>query len=263
MKVKILGKVLLPLVGLAAVASFAGQIEVPPVIPVVAPSWYALVGAGYAWSGKTSMKVNNNIFGNFFWPVTQQGYNGTLDQSPFVELGVGKQVLPWLASQITVGYFNDFKYRRFQSDIPTGVTRIRNFDLTNMNAMLTFLLSYPQFTATFNHVSFSPFIGGGIGPSLNTIRNFNTNVNGGSVTSVGLNNVRNWSVALQGEAGISMQFSQNGIVDLGYRYYYGGRFRGPSQIYITTATPAVITYLPGWKGRVTANTVFADIRLPI
>jgi len=259
MKVKkIFQNSLISLSMLLSSTSFAGAIELPP-----APSpWYVVLGGGYAWSNSTHTNLDLS-----FWDPALEGYNSRLGYSPFITLGVGKRVCPILLSEVTSSYFNDFLYRRYQSSTQaptpgfTGTSRVRHFDLNNFNVLYNLILNSDHFGLNFFHIYFTPFIGVGGGLALNTVKNFYTNVATGDVTSIGLNTMRVLSGAGQAEVGLMAYVSDKLSVDMGYRYYYGGDFRSVSSIFITTGSgsPAAIA-APAWRGTLTANILFAEMR---
>lgn len=228
--------------------------------------WYGIVGGGYAWSNNINPTIDFNS-----WDPAIEGYNNTLKTSPFFTLGIGKRISNYFLAQLTSSYFNDFDYSKFQTSAVastpgfSGTSRVRYFDLTNLNAMLSLIFNNPNFGVRFcNQVSISPFIGGGIGAAVNSVKNFHTLTGVGTSTSVGISTTRTTSFAAQGETGLAFNFTPKLALDLGYRYYYGGKFYGPNNIFVTTGSGTSTTAdAPAWKGSLKANLLFANIRFAV
>lgn len=228
-------------------------------VPVQVSPWYISIGGGYAWGTQANIRINHTPSSdNFAWAHTVQTYNSSLDNSPFVTLAVGRHIAQWLSAEISSSYFNDFRYQKVQNILDLGLPPVvqRKFELSNFNVVFNLIASPDQFSANFWHGTLTPFIGAGIGPSLNTVNNFIDINNTGATDLSGTSNTHELSLALQAEAGLSFVLSAKTMVDVGYRYYYGGNFKTPG----TLLANGVVTSVHPWKGTLNAHLLFADVR---
>ena len=112
-------------------------------------------------------------------------------------------------------------------------------------------------------LNISPFISGGIGAARNRISNFYTvgsSPDEGSISSIG-RPLGKTAFAWQGSVGLNFQPTDSHVsTNIGYRYYDGGRFTGPSVIYSNTAGWETST---PWTGRLTANQVFFELKYTV
>ena len=203
-------------------------------------SWYGKVTTGYAYSFKAGIDNPDPLE----WDASVEGYNSRLGGSPFIEVGFGRSFAYYLRADVAYTFFQGFQYEKFQTGISdtigfTGDRRIRFFDLNHQNVMFNFSL-YPEKHAYFSMIGFdvSPFLGVGVGAGFHRVSNFHTVAytdNVGSTTSLGLK-ANTASFAWQGFAGVRLHPCDSFMnLDLGYRYYDGGSFKGPTKIYVNTA----------------------------
>lgn len=229
--------------------------------------WYGVVGAGYAFSMDAGIK---NPDPNF-WDFSNEGYDSDLGGSPFFFIGFGKTFCGSWSLDLTYSYYNTFHYQKYQTGSSgtegfTGAARTRFFDLDHENVLLN--LSYnPQWDCLsyrFCQVRVSPVVGLGIGVGINHVDNFHTfgynqRVANGNPTSIGERNTKA-SFAWQALAALRFQLACRFDLDIGYRYYQGGWFEGPSQI--TLNTPDVlggVTSAEPWEGKLKANEVYLNL----
>lgn len=217
-------------------------------------AWYGKIQTGYAYSIKAGI---NNPNPNE-WDASIQGYDARLGGSPFVEVGFGRSFAYYLRADVSYTFFDTFHYEKFQTGISqtegfTGDHRVRFFDLDHQNIMFNLSL-YPEKHAYFSFwgLDFSPFIGIGVGAGFSRVSHFYTVAYAssiGSTTSLGLKTNKS-SFAWQGFGGFRIHPCASFMnLDLGYRYYDGGKFRGPSNVYVNTAdfqgAPALSTPFEG------------------
>ncbi len=224
--------------------------------------YYAFVGSGYAWSLKAG--IHNPDPG--YWDAAQEGYNSDLGDSPFFTIGLGKQLWRILHLDLSYTYYQTFHYQKQQtgtSSTPgfTGARRTRYFDLDNQNVLFSASL-YPWQIKT-GCGAFTPYAGGGVGVGINRVSNFHTvaydsSADVGSTTSIGgpvTKGVFAWRVL----AGIRFAPKiEHFSFDLGYRYYNGGKFTGPSKIQNYTGGGAT-TYGKPWKGYIKSNEIYFTV----
>jgi hypothetical protein len=168
-----------------------------------------------------------------------------------------------MRADVAYTYFQGFHYQKFQSGTSdtagfTGKRRNRYFDLDHQNVMFNLSL-YPEKHLYFSlaKLEISPYLGLGIGAGFFRVINFHTvaySEGVGSTTSIGTK-TNNTAFAWQGFAGMRFHPQLSCMhIDLGYRYYDGGRFQGPDFVYCNTpdleGSPS-----PGtpWKGKLRTN----------
>ena len=221
--------------------------------------WYGLVQTGYAYSFDAAIANPDPKF----WDVAKQGYNAHLGGSPFLAVGFGRSLLYYLRLDVAYTYFQGFHYQKFQTITQSpseslGSNQIRYFDLDHQNVMFNFSL-YPEKYAKFSvaKLEISPYMGMGIGAGFFRMMNFHTVAYSGGVgstTSIGTKK-NTAAFAWQGFAGIRLQPEKSCMnIDLGYRYYHGGKFIGPDFIYVNNKAleGRAISGAP-WKGKLRAN----------
>lgn len=231
--------------------------------------WFASIGTGYAWSQNSGI---SNPDPNF-WDASSQGYNAPLGDRGFYSFAIGKQVHSMI--DVSLSYINpeNFNYQKFQSSVSatpgfTGDERVRFFTLDN-RALLVNMFVHPLETYfTIANIGLTPFAGAGIGYARNKVYNFYTvgtvavgGTSVGSTTSIGLRDSNKNAFAWQGSLGVNINPNLSHFsVDVGYRYYDGGKFQGPGPIYTETAS-----YLVGapWQGRLKTNQLFVDFKYTV
>lgn len=230
--------------------------------------WFASIGTGYSWTEKPGI-VNPNPAQ---WDASAQGYDGHLGNRGFYTFAVGKQVYRHV--DLSVSYLANelFNYQMFQSGTSltpgfTGNDRTRFFNLANRAVLANVILRPEQRYFNVSSVGFTPFLGAGIGYALNQMNNFytvgSTTVNGtaiGSTDSVGTPASKN-SFAWQGSVGFNIKPELSHLsVDLGYRYFDGGNFSGPSSVYANSSgwiSPST------WAGTLIANQAFIEFKYTV
>jgi hypothetical protein len=191
-------------------------------------NFHAIVASGYAWS----MEADIDGLTDTDWALSNNGYDGSLGNSPYIMLGFGYTF--WSILDVDFGYtlYDTFHYQKNQTD-PFGDKRTRFFDLTHQSSLFNFSI----FPYGFNlcKVKVTPYIGMGIGVGTSTVSNFQTvfydPLDGiGLTTSIGDPNTRN-SFAWQGTGGFRIQPNASKLsLDIAYRYYNGGTFESSSSI---------------------------------
>lgn len=253
---------------LVSLPLYAGTMgEVVPAYP-----WFASIGTGYSWTEKPGIDNPDPAF----WDFSSEGYDSRLGDRGFYTFAIGKQVHDYI--DISVSYLDHevFDYQKFQtapagtSGTPgfTGSARTRYFRLDNRALLVNGFLHPAQMWQNFAGFELTPFIGGGIGYARNQVRNFYTvgtttagpGIAVGSTTSIGGPANKN-SFAWQGSVGLNIKPQQSHFsVNAGYRYYDGGKFEGPTQVYTNTA--GWLTSAP-WSGRLKANQAFVEFQYTV
>lgn len=227
--------------------------------------WFASIGTGYSWTDKSG--VENPDPG--FWDRADAGYNGDLTDEGFYTFALGKQVHQYI--DLSVSYMNNenFNYQLFQSGVSatpafSGSNRTRYFTLNNKSVLANIILHNDTPFVTPYSINVTPFLSGGIGAGFNKISDFHTvgtvvlpTASVGSTTTIG-NRASHTSFAWQGSAGINIQPTASHLsANIGYRYFDGGDFEGPSWFYTNS-----VGWNSGapWKGSLKANQVFVEFK---
>ena len=228
--------------------------------------WYTKFSTGYAYS--CSSRIYNPD--PAVWDQADQGYSGKLGGAPFITAGIGTLVLDCLEVDASYAFFENFHYRSYQTGISqsigyTSFSRIRVFDLTHQNVMLTATFCpLDRLYMTLCNIETTFYAGYGIGAGFYRAFPFYTNAfseNVGSVTSIG-DKKNSAAFAWQALLGIRLHPKQGcWALDLGYSYYSGGTFILPSQI-VGNDTELLGTQIgvKSLRGRLKANLLTITMR---
>ena len=137
------------------------------------------------------------------------GASSRFDNSYVAGAGLGYRFFPFFRSDITFDYRGDFKDNDF------GGAKFRNW-----SAMLN---GYVDFNLPFIR-PLIPYIGAGAGIAQNKINGTTVNVTGGTVNSI--TGSTKDQFAWQAMAGGSFYLSPALALDVGYRYFHGGKAEG-------------------------------------
>jgi opacity protein-like surface antigen len=142
----------------------------------------------------------------------------SFDSSPLFGFGAGYQINNWLRLDATGEYRANAHFHGQQVESAGGVTLPD--DYTASKSEWLFLANAYVDLGTWWHVT--PFVGGGIGTSLNTISNFmdtGATQSGATILSTTyFANNSQWNLAWALYAGLSYQVTPSFSVDLTYRY---------------------------------------------
>lgn len=233
--------------------------------------WFASIGTGFSWTEKPGIRNPDPAF----WDFSSQGYDSKLGDRGFYTFAVGKQVHDYVDISLSYLVHEVFDYQKFQSapagtsGTPgfTGAARTRFFRLDNRDLLINGFLHPAPILTSLISLKFTPYVGGGIGYARNQVRNFYTVgtaiVNGvalGSTSTIGNPTNKN-SFAWQGTVGLNIQPQQSCMsVNLGYRYFDGGKFNGPRTVY--TNSDGWLTSA-AWSGRLKANQLFVELKYSV
>jgi opacity protein-like surface antigen len=137
------------------------------------------------------------------------GAGSRFDNSYVAGAGVGYRFFPFFRSDITFDYRGDFHDKDF------GNARFKNW-----SAMLN---GYVDFNLPFIR-PLIPYVGAGVGIAQNKVNGTTVTVTGGTVNSITGSNKDQF--AWQAMAGGSFYFSPALALDVGYRYFHGGKAEG-------------------------------------
>ncbi len=200
--------------------------------------WYGTISSGYAYSLKANIS-----YPGLDWDQAFQGYETHLGGSSFYSFSFGRSLYDHLKCDFSYTVYQGFHYQKFQtgfSDTPgfSGRARTRFFDLDHQSLLFN-IGFYPENKLYFSIIGLdiSPYLGVGLGWGFHRVYHFYTIANSsdaGSSTSIG-DKQNNTSFAWQTAAGIRIHPINSCIsLDLGYRFYVGGRFSSSSNIYSNT-----------------------------
>ena len=197
------------LLPLSAGALAADLPEIPP--PYTPPP----VEVGHSWYLRGDIGMTNQDVGSLYnvlydssaTPVTNVFKN--FESSPLVSLGIGYRHSDHLRFDLTGEFRGNATFHGLDNYV-TGTD-----EYTAVKSEWTFLANAYWDIGTWHGIT--PFVGGGIGASLNTIKGF-TDINtptGG--VAYGADNSQ-WNFAWQLTAGLSYQATPNLTVEAAYRY---------------------------------------------
>lgn len=232
---------------------------------------FVLLGSGASASRDARLSVDTPP-----WDAANEGYGGNLSHSVLYTAGLGYVFCPLVSSDIEVTYRPSFTYNKFQTAVAgasnPGVlgAKTREFDLSDTSIMGNVFLNGEgaNLFACLNRCTIlQPFIGGGIGVAYNHLSNFHSVLEETSSLGPGSSNVAsimnantNTAFAWQLMAGAELLNRHKWGIDVGYRYFDGGRFKSNNYLVDVpggSTTPVTIT---PWSGRLTANEVFANLK---
>lgn len=147
------------------------------------------------------------------------GASSRFDNSYVAGAGLGYRFFPFFRSDITFDYRGDFHDKAF------GDAHFRNW-----SAMLN---GYVDFNIPFIR-PLIPYVGAGAGIAQNKVNGTTVAVTGGTVNSITGSSKDQF--AWQAMAGASFYFSPTLALDVGYRYFHGGKAEGGTVTGFPTST---------------------------
>lgn len=233
-----------------------------------------LIG-GYSFARKADIEVNNSI-----WDPALEGYNQKLKSAPILGAGIGYQPLEYLTADITATHRWRYRYRKFQTTPANPGTpqplpsKTRKFDLDSTSVMIDLRLLGRGFQNLYytvdSHDSYiAPILGGGIGVTYHTVRNFysefaptplTTPLN--ATSSIGQTAATKAAFTYQLEAGLEYRYRETWGLMAGYRWFDAGKFKTPTDIIGGTGlagNPIAGSAVPPWTGKLRANEFFVEL----
>ena len=209
-----------PLLAAAALLAAAGSAHgadysPPPPPPVYAPpqpccdNWYlrGFVGVGLSGNYKLDFEQNPANSSNFAFD------HNTIEDSPFLGVGIGYEVNNWLRLEATAEYRSKARVYAFGHYTFGGGFFLDTYEGYLSSAV--FLANAFIDLGTWD--CFTPFVGVGVGGAYNTLSDF-SDINP-SLAGFGIGrNPSEWHLAWALYAGMSYEVSKNFKIDLTYRY---------------------------------------------
>ena len=202
------------LLPLSAGAWAADLPEIPPYTPPVE--------VGHSWYLRGDIGMTNQAVGSLFNVLYDSPTNTVtnafrdFESSPLFGLGIGYQYNDHLRFDVTGEYRGNATFHGLDIyDDTAADPEVGTDEYTAIKTELTFLANAYWDIGTWQGVT--PFVGGGIGSSLNTIKAFSdiNTVTGGVAYAA---DHSQWSLAWQLTAGLSYQVTPNMTLEAAYRY---------------------------------------------
>ncbi|WP_133130564.1 outer membrane protein [Legionella yabuuchiae] len=240
----------------APLSLFAGTVgsEIP------SNSWFGEVGTKYSWAVKPGGDSNPS-----YWSTANEKNSNTLSDGGFYSFAVGKQIHRYF--DISLNYLNNEAYNYLvdqsysSATASTSNARHRYFNLNNHAILLNAFLHPSERYFTVTSVSLTPFIGAGIGYARNNLTDSyaaKTPSYRDATTSSTSPDLNKNAFAWQGSLGLNVNPALDHLsFDIGYRYFDGGKFDGPS-----TMSGITTSYQDSsaWTGRLKANQLFVNFK---
>lgn len=226
--------------------------------------FYIQTSAGASFSMQA--KVSNIDF--TIWDPANEGYDTRIGNTPTFGLGLGYNVNPWASLLASWDWRGIYNYKKNQTQVigsnpidPLGA-KTRYFDIKNSNLMLTFIANCSQLNNMHfdfnNGAILTPFIGVGLGIAKNDLSNFySITPDAPNLHRNYLNSQTTYSLAAQGITGLSLLLNKQIGVDLGYKFYYGGRCNTNTMIIDPIDDPLAT---PPWKTNLLTNEIFVSLK---
>jgi len=225
------------------------------------------IGGGYSWSEKASIRASS-----IDWDPAPQGYNSNVKQSEVYTAGIGYHFSVPVSILFETGYRPSFKYSRYQSSVASGTpgflgVKTRHFRLSSLAFLFDAFLN--KRGDVFNWkpsalFTIAPFIGAGLGVSYNNVYDFHSvqpippGKKAHPIHSIENNKVH---AAFAGQvlAGFVFKVSKRFSFDLGYRWFYGGKFLSNNYLIDVSLGSTYPESTTQWKGVLRANEIFLNL----
>ena len=197
---------------LGAIPAYAAD---PVEVPVVEVQQFG------GWYLRGDIGMSNQRLGNLdyvgFGDAAQHGFleDGTFDAGITGQIGVGYQFNDWLRADVTGQYRGktEFSALDFYSNPALGQYGTNQYHAKKSEWL--FLANAYADLGTFSGIT--PYVGGGIGASRNTISNFTDDniLNGGGGYA---DSASQWNFAWALHAGVGIKATDRMTIDVGYSY---------------------------------------------
>ncbi|MEC9344180.1 MAG: outer membrane protein [Pseudomonadota bacterium] len=221
-------KLSLAVAGLALTAStsLAADLIPPPVyappevIPPMAGGWYLRGDIGMS-NQQLHGGLENELFDDEFTSVTFLD-EGTFSSAPTFQVGVGYQFNEWLRTDFTAQYRGKADFSALDRYVyDDGINPVEEGSNDYSGKKSEWLLMANAFVDLGTYSGITPYVGGGLGASRNTISSFrDVNVPNGGVAYGDQHSEWNFAWALH--AGLGVQINERLTLDLGYSYLHLG-----------------------------------------
>ena len=237
-------------------------------VPAGAAGWYLKGTLGFEWSLAADYEDADPAAANppAFFGVgpgsdgRRIGAYGDFGRFPLLEAAIGRQLLPWLRSEVAVAYRPDLRYRgeaNFRG-VPGGQPVSASAD--SLSGMVNLFLDIAGLTGA-DLGRFQPYIGGGLGLARNRQDEMtylfpgNPGAHKVTVTPAGAGT----DLTFMGSIGTGIVMSRRILLDVSYRYTDLGSVRTePGKMFLDTV-PAGID-IAETRARLRTHGAFAGVR---
>jgi opacity protein-like surface antigen len=228
-------------------------------------SFYIKIGSGLSCSSSANVVAPSPT-----WNQAVQGYNATLGNQAIADVSIGYELMHVLDLEVGISNRSTFKYRKFQTPIPSGGSYTREFDLdvTAILFSVNFLgLRIPHVNWAISSGKLYPIIGASFGVSDLLITNFRTTglpPSGSSspFASFSAENQytlrKNFTYTIL--AGLEYAYKERWAIGTGYRFFDAGNFNGPRFQRVSTGG-AVDIDGQEWGMRFRSNEWFIELKI--
>ena len=188
------------------------------------------------------------------------GAYGDFGRFPLAEAAVGKQILPWLRSEVAIAYRPDMQYRGQANFRGVPDEQPVSARADSLSGMANLFLDIAGFTGA-NLGRFQPYVGGGVGVAHNRLGEMtylfpgNPGAHKITVTPAGSRT----DIAFMASVGTGIVVSRRILLDISYRYTDLGRVStDPGKMYLDTV-PAGVD-IAETRASLRTHGVFAGVR---
>lgn len=224
------------------------------------------LGGGYSWSMDANVHTDAD-----HWGIIPEGLNSKLGQSEYGQIALGFQPVRGLALDISGSYRPSYKYNATHArtvaladeTLTVDTAQVHNeFNLRNASVMFGVSVNKRGDAFAFNlgNGSFvAPYVGFGAGVAYNTMSDFKSSTRGLATPAAAATLLSAWqdrTLAAQGSAGIVASIASDLLLEVGYRYFYGGDFKSGEAVNLV---PGTDTRLTPWTGALKAHEAFVGL----
>lgn len=190
----------------------------------------------------------------------QIGAYGDFGQFAMVEVAAGKQILPWLRSELAVAYRGDMQYRGQANFRGVPGEQPVSAKANSLSGMANLFLDIASLLGV-SLSSFQPYVGGGLGVASNRLSDMTYEFPGNSgahkITITPSGNKTDF--ALMAAIGTGIALSDRTLLDISYRYTELGRLQTDAGKAYLNNIPAGIDIASTWAP-LRMQGVFAGLR---
>lgn len=251
-----------------SVLLFAALLTLSTADPAGAVVWYIRGTLGFEWSlaadysdAESTSTNPPALFGTGPGSDGRRiGAYGDFGHLPLMEAAVGRQLLPWLRSEVAVAYRPEMQYRGQANFRGVPGEQPVSAGMDSLSGMVNFFLEIAGLTGA-DLGRFQPYIGGGVGVTHNRLGEMtylfpgNPGAHKITITPSGTTT----DIAFMAGIGTGIAISKRILLDISYRYTDLGRVStDPGKAYLDTV-PAGID-IAETRAPLRMHGVFAGVR---
>jgi len=236
-------------------------------VPAGAAGWYVRGTVGFEWSLASDFSDRDSRATNppaYFGTVSgsdgrQIGAYGDFGRFPLAEAALGKQILPWLRSELALAWRPDMQYRGGANFAGVAGEQPVSARADSVSGMVNLYLDIAGLNGV-NLGRFQPYVGGGVGVAHNRLSEMTYRFPGNTKHKLTLTpGGAKTDIAFMAAVGTGITLSKRIVLDISYRYTDLGRVEtdpGRMVLDYTTATFA----MDGTCAPLRTQGVFAGVR---